>query len=181
MSLATDPRPILTTATLPSGERLRIRSIRPEDEALLSDMVARTTPEDLRLRFFAATKGLSHELAARLTRIDCEREMALIAQSMDSDEILGVARYYADRDNREAEFAVLVRSDRKAHGIGWALMEKLLKVARSRGVDTLSGLVLRGNTTMLQFCRDLGFTITNSAEDPLTVHATLVLRPPVST
>ena len=172
-----DARAILTASTLPSGERLRIRSICPEDEALLSDMVARTTPEDLRLRFFAVTKGLSHELAVRLTRIDYEREMALIAQSMESDEILGVARYSADPDNHEAEFAVLVRSDRKGHGIGWALMEQLFDVARSRGIGTLSGLVLRGNTTMLQFCRDLGFTITNSPEDPLTVRATLVLRP----
>jgi acetyltransferase len=170
----------MTTATLRSGEHLRIRSIRPADEALLADMVARTTPEDLRLRFFAATKELSHELAARLTRIDFACEMALVALSMDSDEILGVARYSADRDNREAEFAVLVRSDRKGHGIGWALMEQLLDVARSRGIGTLSGLVLRGNTTMLRFCRDLGLTITTSVEDPLTVHATLVLRPDAS-
>ena len=179
-SLVTDPHAILTTATLPSGERLRIRSIRAEDEGLLTDMVARTTAEDLRLRFFAVTKGLSHELAERLTRIDYEREMALVAQSMESDEILGVARYSADRDNREAEFAVLVRSDRKGHGIGWALMKQLLEVARSRGVGTLSGLVLYGNTTMLQFCRDLGFTITSSAEDPFTVHARLALQPSAS-
>jgi acetyltransferase len=177
MAPATGPHSIATIATLPSDERLRIRSIRPEDEALLAEMGARTAPEDLRLRFFVVTKELSHELAARLTRIDDSCEVALVAQAIESDEILGVARYFADRDNREAEFAVLVRSDRKGHGIGWALMKQLLEVARSRGVATLSGLVLRGNTRMLQFCRDLGFTITNSADDPLVVHATLALRP----
>lgn len=171
---------IATTAALPSGERLRIRSIRPEDEALLAAMVARTTPEDLRLRFFAVTKGLSHELAARLTQIDYTREMALIVQSTESDEIFGVARYSADRDNREAEFAVLVRSDWKGHGVGWMLMKRLVEIAQERGIGALSGLVLRGNINMLRFCRDLGFTIVNSADDPLTVHATLALRPGAS-
>lgn len=174
-SQTSDPRAIATTAMLPSGDRMRICSIRPEDEALLADMVARTTPEDLRLRFFAVTKELSHELAAQLTRIDYTREMALVVQTMDSDEILGVARYSADCDRREAEFALLVRSDWKAHGVGWLLMEKLIAAARKRGIGILSGLVLRENHDMLQFCRNLGFTISSDAANPETLGAVLDL------
>jgi acetyltransferase len=171
------PRELEGTAALPSGELLRLRPIRPDDKALLTDMVARMNPEDLRLRFFAMTKGLSHELATRLTRIDYGREMALIAQPLQNDEILGVARFSADADNREAEFAVTVRSDWKGHGIGWLLMEKLVGVARHRGIGVLSGMVLRANTNMLKFCRDLGFAITANADDPLTVYASLTLCP----
>ena len=37
------------------------------------------SPEDLRLRFFAPMRGLTHALAARLTQIDYDREMALVA------------------------------------------------------------------------------------------------------
>jgi hypothetical protein len=34
-----------------------------------------------------------------------------------------------------------------------------------------------GTATTLQFCRDLGFTITSNADDPPIVRATLALRP----
>lgn len=167
---------IATAVTLPSGERLRIRAIRPEDEPLLIEMAARMDPEDLRLRFFGTIRALSHEFAARLSTLDFTREMALIAQPMTSDEILGVARYAAGGDIAEAEFAVMVRSDCHGKGIGWMLMEQLIVVARQRGIGALAGLVLRVNVNMLQFCRDLGFRITANADDPRTVCASLKLR-----
>lgn len=177
---STYPREFEAIVALPSGVPLRIRPIRPDDEILLHDMGARTTADDLRLRFFATIKEVPHELGARLTQIDYVREMALIAQRMDSDEVLGVARYAMEPDGRQAEFAVLVRSDWKGHGVGWLLMEKLVEVARRRGIGVLSGLVLRANTKMLEFCRSLGFTITGNPEDPATVHALLVLKPPAA-
>lgn len=170
------PKELETVATLPSGARLRIRAIKPEDAQLLIDMAARMDPDDLRLRFFGTPRALSHELAARLSTLDYDSEMALIAQPMTSDDILGVARYSADADKRNAEFAVMVRSDWHGHGVGWMLMERLVDVARASGIGALTGLVLRVNTNMLTFCRDLGFTITANADDPLTVNASIALR-----
>lgn len=176
MVSASYPAELETVASLPSGTLVRIRPIKPEDEPLLIDMAARMDPEDLRLRFFGTLRALSHELAARLSTLDYAREMALIAQPMTSDEILGVARYSADADKRDAEFAVMVRSDWHGHGVGWLLMEKLVEAARARGIGALTGLVLRVNTNMLVFCRDLGFTITANPDDPLTVNASIALR-----
>ena len=131
-----------TVATLPAGGSIRIRPLRPADETLLIEFVARVTPDDLRLRFFAVIAGLSHEAAEALTHVDFARDMALIAQALDDDGILGVARYISDPQTREAEFAVLVRSDLKGHGIGWMLMKRLVDVARQHGIKKLSGLVL---------------------------------------
>jgi acetyltransferase len=170
------PKELQAVVALPSGKPLRIRPIKPEDEARLTEMAARMDPEDLRLRFFVVTPGLSHELAAKLTCIDYARDMALIAEPMESEEIVGVARYAAGADKGEAEFAVMVRSDWKGHGVGWMLMEKLVDIARQRGIGRLTGLVLRGNINMLRFCRDLGFTIASNADDPQTVYASLTLR-----
>jgi acetyltransferase len=169
------PKELATVAALPSGTPIRLRPIRPEDEPLLIELAARMTPEDLRLRFFAAIRELTHEAAARLVRIDYAHDMALIAQPMHDEEILGVARYAATPDTREAEFAVAVRSDWKGHGVGWLLMEKLVDTARQRGIRVMSGLVLRANPNMLRFCRDLGFAIASNPDDPLTVFASLVL------
>jgi acetyltransferase len=159
-------------------EPFRIRPIRPEDEDALVDMVARMTPEDRRMRFFATVGGLSHTLAARLSQMDGVREVALVAQPYTSDAIVGVARFSADPGGQNAEFAVTIRSDLKGKGIGWSLMAKLVEEARRCRIARLSGLVLRENTTMLRFCRDFGFTIETDADDPGVFRATLVLSKP---
>lgn len=95
----------------PDGTVIRLRLIRPEDEKLLLDFAGHMSPEDMRLRLLAAMRGLSHELAARLSHIDRDRDMALLAFAEGAEEVLGVARFSADPDKRAAEFAIAVRSD----------------------------------------------------------------------
>jgi acetyltransferase len=120
----------------------------------------------MRLRFLAATRGLSHELAARLSHIDRDRDVALLAFAEGAEEVLGVARFSADLDNRAAEFAIAVRTDWKGHGLGHLLMARLTQLARQRGIDELVGEVLPENTAMLQLCREFGFTIGIHPGDP---------------
>ena len=117
-------------------------------------------------------------MAARLSQIDYNREMALIATSLDPlGEMLGVSRLIADPDNDRAEFAVLVRSDLKGRGLGYALMTELLAYARKRGLATIFGDVLRENSTMLQLATELGFVMKPSP-NPQIVEITLDLRAP---
>jgi acetyltransferase len=86
--------------------------------------------------------------------------MAFIAEVRREDgthETLGVARAHADPDNVEAEFAILVRSDLKRHGLGSILLEKLIRYCRARGIQRLTGEVLADNTRMLEFVTAHGF------------------------
>ena len=113
------------------GERLRIRPIRPDDEPRLQEFTRRLTPEDVRMRFFGPMRELSHELAARLTQIDYDREMAFVL--LDGDEMVGVGRLVADPDFQQAEFALTVASDRQGRGYGELLLRHvppLRQVAR---------------------------------------------------
>lgn len=132
-------------------------------------------PEDLRLRFFTGVRTLTDDMMARLVHIDHTRDAALVAQALNSEEILGVASYLSDPATSEAEFAVMVRSDWKGHGVGWMLMRSLVDLARQRGVAKLTGIVLTENTNMLKFCRDLGFSIRHDPNDAATVTASLSL------
>jgi len=68
---------------------IRLRSVRPEDEPLLQDFAAHMSPEDMRLRFLGAMRGLSHDLAARLSHIDVDRDAALLAIAEGAGEVLG--------------------------------------------------------------------------------------------
>ena len=164
------PRELESTTALRDGTQIRLRPVRPEDEPLLQDLARHMSPDDLRLRFFTAMRGLSHQLAARLSQIDYDREIALIAFPGNGAEALGVARFAADPDNRRAEYAVAVRSDRQGRGLGYLLMMRLIEVACRRGIGELEGLVLRENAAMLQMCRALGFAIAGDPDDPWLVH-----------
>lgn len=166
------PKKLEHQVVLRDGREFLVRPIRPEDEPLIHDMVAHTAMEDLRLRFFAPMKRLSHQMAARLTQIDYEREMALVAACRETDAdgtereaIYGTVRITADPDNERAEYAVLVRSDLKGKGLGYLLMQEILAYAKSRGIKEVFGEVLRENTSMLALCRELGFKQHDHADD----------------
>lgn len=150
---------------VPGIGELAIRPIRPEDEALYEDFFAALSPHDLRMRFFTAAPALTHKLVSRLTQIDYAREMAFVAIEAATGRLLGVSRLAADPDYREAEYAVLVRSDLKGRGIGWRLMQQLIEYARHERLQKLEGFVYAENTTMLDMCAELGFKIEADPED----------------
>jgi acetyltransferase len=136
-----------------------IRPIHPEDERLYETFFAGVTAADRRFRFFGARSVLSQGFLARLTQIDYAREMAFVATSKETGDLLGVARLVADPDYTRAEYAILVRSDLKGHGLGWRLMQQLIDYGKAEGLQELYGSVLADNNTMLQMCRELGFTV----------------------
>jgi acetyltransferase len=144
------------------GEPATLRPIRPEDLPRHQDFIARCYPDDLRTRFFHSVQTLPYMQLARFTQPDYEREMAFVAVARNSlgvPETLGVARAHADPDNIAAEFAVLVRSDLKGHGLGAMLLEKLIRYARARGLKRLTGEVLPENTAMLRLAVHVGFQV----------------------
>jgi hypothetical protein len=58
-------------------------------------------------------------------------------------------------------------ADCKRHGAGFALMTGLIEIGRQRGIGKLTGEVLLENKPMLQMCRELGFGMTASPNEPL--------------
>jgi acetyltransferase len=155
---------------------VRIRPIRPEDEPRYREFFAAVTAEDQRLRFFGAGPKLSHGFLARLTQIDYAREMAFVAVAETTGALLGVVRFIADPDYTRGEYAVQVCSDLKGRGLGWRLMQYLIDYAKAEGLQELYGSVLAENTTMLQMCRELGFSVVPEPDDVSLRRVVLTLR-----
>ena len=109
--------------------------------------------QDLRLRFFAPMKEFSHEFIARLTQLDYARAMAFVAFDEATNELVGVVRIHSDSIYESGEYAILLRSDLKGRGLGWALMQMIIEYAKSEGLKAISGDVLAENTVMLAMCR----------------------------
>jgi acetyltransferase len=104
-------------------------------------------------------REMSPAMAARLTQLDYDREMALAAFPAEGPDRngLGVVRLVADPDSRRAEFAITIRSDDKGRGLGRALMERIMDYAVKRGIGEVWGDVLADNARMLALCDELGF------------------------
>jgi acetyltransferase len=141
------------------GWRILVRPIRPEDEPQIHEFLRNVTAGDLRLRFFAPMKEFTHEFIARLTQLDYARAMAFVAFDETSHEMVGVVRIHSDSIYENGEYAILLRSDLKGRGLGWALMQLIIEYAKSEGLKIISGDVLQENTVMLEMCRNLGFGV----------------------
>ncbi|MCP9627331.1 bifunctional acetate--CoA ligase family protein/GNAT family N-acetyltransferase [Rhodopseudomonas palustris] len=157
------------------GWRVLARPLRPDDEPAIHEFLKHVTPEDLRLRFFAAMKEFSHAFIARLTQIDYARAMAFIAIDEATGETLGVVRIHSDSIYESGEYAILLRSDLKGKGLGWALMKLIIEYARAEGLKYVCGQVLRENAAMLRMCRHLGFEAKADHSEPDILNVTLAL------
>lgn len=158
-----------------ANEAFHIRPIRPTDISLYPRFLAKVTPEDLRLRFFSKAKSIPHQLLLRLTQLDYDREMAFVALDKKSGALAGIVRLSSDPDHQVAEYGLLVRSDLKGHGLGWALLSHLVEYAADDGLKRIEGIILSENETMLTMCREFGFSVQQHPSEEGMCLATLEL------
>ena len=156
---------------------------RLEEAVLTADYAAAEAQLEAVITTFACGPVASAEQLARLTPVDYEREMALLAVRPAvpgglAGETVAVARLVREMDSGEAEFAVVVQGDAKGGGVGSALMRQLIDWGRSKGVREVVGQILADNAPMLAFIRRLGFRVKRSPEDADIMEARLVLEPP---
>jgi len=65
----------------------------------------------------------------------------------------------SDPDVTSAEFAIAVGDAWQKKGVGAALLERSIHIARERGLQFICGIVLSGNRGMLALARSHGFTV----------------------
>jgi RimJ/RimL family protein N-acetyltransferase len=162
--------------TLRDGTPVLIRRLLAEDAALYPDFLSDVTAEDLRLRFFAPIREVNHDLLDKLIHYDPTRAMAFIAIEEQNQKLLGVVRLHDNIGGESAEFAILVRSRLKGHGVGWLLMKHMIEFSKDKDLKIVHGQVLSENTTMLAMCAELGFHIADDPDDAGVKTVTLLMR-----
>ncbi len=180
LAIAPYPKEWEQVMPLKDGWEVFVRPVRPDDEDLFRTFFEQISPDDLRLRFFAPVKDFNHKFLSRLTQLDYDRAMALAAIDPQTGALLGVVRLHADPDHRTGEYAVMVRSDLKGRGLGWALMKLIIRYAQVDGIETIKGEVLKENTSMLAMCGALGFAIATSPDDAAIAIVTLPVHAAVA-
>jgi acetyltransferase len=172
------PKEFEKSVVLPDGQQFLIRPVRPEDEPAFQSLFTKLNQEEIRLRFFHAMRYLSHNLAARLTQIDYDREMALVLcdpVGHKDKNLYGMVRITADPNNERAEFDILIHHDMTGLGLGPMLLRRIIDCARQRGIREIFGEVLAENGTMLKLCDAFGFKKRSDPDDPGVMNVTLAL------
>lgn len=160
---------------LRDGSQVFIRPLKPEDAALYPDLFKAISGEDLRLRFFAPIRQYNETFVSKLVAIDYDKAIAFAALDERTGQLLGVVRLHFE-DHERGEYAVVVRSHLKGHGLGWLLMQRMIEYARAEGLKEVFGQVLSENVTMLAMCAELGFHIADDPESPGVKLVTLDLQ-----
>ena len=160
------------------GERLLIRPIRPADAAEHDAFFHRLSPEDIRRRFFAAVRELTPAQLDKFTRLDNDRDIALIAVREETGQTVAVARLAREADPLVAEFAVIVQHDLQGRGLATHLLQRLFDWAPQHGVREVVGEILAENAVMIDLARHLGFRLRCLPEDQQIIEARLSLASP---
>jgi acetyltransferase len=160
---------------LKDGSRVFVRPIRSEDAPKILSLLRSVSQEDLRLRFFDSIKEFSREFISKLTQLDYSRAMAFVASDDAEGDVVGVVRLYSDSAHETGEFAILLKSDRKGRGLGWALMQLIIEYARSDALKSISGQILQENSVMLNMSRELGFDVKVDPTERDIYNVTLLL------
>lgn len=154
------------TITLRSGDKLTMRVIRPDDIERLREFHTRLSPETIEMRYFRAAPVLHEREAWRLTHLDYDNRMALVATTGagDDERIVGVVRYERVTAN-EAEMAFVVEDQWQGHGMSTILLARLLDYATDRGFERMMAITMAGNVRMRAVLAHAGYPFTSRYAD----------------
>ncbi|GAB7110026.1 bifunctional GNAT family N-acetyltransferase/acetate--CoA ligase family protein [Streptomyces phaeofaciens JCM 4814] len=158
-------------ALLADGTTVSIRPVLPSDHAPLRRLYEEMSPENLRLRFFAAGRRSAVMAADRACAPARPGYRALLAET--DGRVIGLAEYDTGGEKDGAEISVAVADGLHHRGVGTLLVEHLISSARTEGITTFTADALSENHEVLRLFADLGLRTSRRFEGPevrCTVH-----------
>jgi GNAT superfamily N-acetyltransferase len=148
------------TLTLRGGQRVRVRTVRPEDKAYLVQGLHRLSPASRVARFMSMKKRLTDSELAYLTEVDAVNHFAIGAVVLHDDgtegEGVGIGRFVRLAEAlHTAEPAVVVVDAWQGQGLGRILLERLIRAARERGVSHFQAEFLAENQAIRNLLESL--------------------------
>jgi len=125
------------------------------DTLLLAELLRRLSDRARHLRYMSSRRfspEVIYDEAARMTRGHSPDHTTLVAtiRRNEYDEAVAVAELVRDRhDPTVGEIALVVRDDQQQQGIGSFLLSRLIHVAQSSGITSLTASMLAENIAML--------------------------------
>jgi acetyltransferase len=161
LALRPYPEEYVRREALPDGSDCLLRPIKPEDEPLWMELLAKCSRESIYQRFRGFFSWASHAVAVRFCYIDYDRELAVVAETEVEGKrvLMGVGRLVADPMRKTAEYAVLVGDPWQDKGLGGVLTDYCLKIARDWGVRRIMAVTNTDNPRMIAVFQKRDFVL----------------------
>jgi acetyltransferase len=164
------PQEWIEQIALPDGTPVTIRPIRPDDAPKLQAAFKRLSIQSVYYRFLQVFAQLTDQQAHDFANLDYFQRMALVAEVQEGDEtnLIGVARYAMLPGDEPglAESAVVVIDEYQKRGLGSLLLQRIVRYARSHGVQTFLATVHVSNAQIMRFIQRSGFPADKKMLEP---------------
>ncbi|MFD9043851.1 bifunctional acetate--CoA ligase family protein/GNAT family N-acetyltransferase [Streptomyces bottropensis] len=151
-------------ALLADGTTVCIRAVTPRDRQQIQGLYEEMSPENLRMRFFAASRLSATAAADRACAPPRPGYRALLAET--HGQVIGLAEYETGEDKESAEISIAVAEGLHHRGVGTLLVEHLVSAARVEGISTFTADALSENHEVLRLFADLGLRTARHFEGP---------------
>ena len=163
---------------LRDSRQVTVRAIRPDDRGQMAGALKELSSESFYRRTFSPKRELNEADLKRMTDVDFEDIVALVAVMCEEgqDRIVGGGRYLrmGNAAPGHAEVAFLVDDPHQGLGIGSRIFKHLVAIARASGIAKFEAEVLPSNDGMLRLFDRCGLKVTKARAEG-TVHVTIEL------
>lgn len=152
----------LTEAEMPDGPiNVRVRLIRPDDSDRIKELFYGLSEDSIFFRFLTPLRSLRRQTLQEFYYVDQESDISLVAVvgengNAECEKIVGAGRYLLTRTTNQAEFALLVKDEYQNKGIGTFLLNQMMRIAKSKGVNAFIAYVHPKNVPMINFIHKTG-------------------------
>ncbi len=156
------------TVRLADGTDVFLRPIKPTDDDMILGLFNSLSKETVHMKFFSSLKYMPREQVEKVTHIDYEKQMAIVAVMKENggDRMIAVGRYtLIDDEPGAAEFAIVVQDGLQGRGIGTEVLYHLAHVARLQNVRVIVGYIMDENARMFSVLKRSGLKMTKKHWD----------------
>jgi len=156
-----------TVKTLKNNLELMFRPIKPSDEDMMRRLFYDFPDESKYLRYFAKVSIMPHREMQKYVNIDYDSTLSIVGvlKRDRAETIVAEARYSYDAAEQTYEMAFIVDERYQNRGITTFMLAYLLKIAKERGIQTLSASILPQNEKMLKVFQKAAIPPASKYED----------------
>ncbi len=153
------------------GHEITLRPIKPEDEPLWLELLGSCSKESIYSRFRYFFQWSSHDVAARFCYIDYDREIGIVAETVEDGKrkLLGVGRLISDPERHTVEYAILITDKWQNKDLGGMITDFCIDIAQKWGMKKIYAQTTTDNHRMIALFRKRGFSIIGEERNDSTV------------
>jgi acyl-CoA hydrolase/GNAT superfamily N-acetyltransferase len=155
------PSEVATKQTFKGDVEVRFRAIRPSDEEEMRRLFYRFSDEAVYYRYFSPIKTMPHAKMQEYVNVDFSHVLSIVGLVGNKGEgnIIAEARFIRDRHRPYAEVAFVVDETYQGLGVASYLLQRLIQLAKKRGLKGFTADVLATNKAMIKVFEKAGLPV----------------------